>query len=141
MGIEVEQWRARIGTYTARRYCTRTRNCSSFKFSTNLWTTEETITTTPLPIYTGIIAMVFLWILFRFFGHWCKRSWCSQRSKPNCLSSYQIKSYCGTLAMFVCVSLITLTSTLILYSLALLLIVAGDVELNPGPGIGKFILE
>ena len=143
MGIDIEQWRARIGTYNGGRVC-RTRNkiySSSHASSTAAvtWATGEIINTVPLPVHAGI-AFVSLWMVLGYLSqcHWWKKVKSTHPTKLTQGSLYEWnKNTTATVSRStVCVSMV-FTAAILLYSLALLLIMAGDVELNPGPGIGE----
>ena len=131
MGIDTEQWRARIGTYNGgrgRRICRAHQNPCVNAFS---WTTEEIMSTIPLCVHNGV-GFLSVWIILCFFGHWLRRV-----GSFHCKSNYW-KTIRVTVPIGMCVSLIV-GAAVLLHSLALLLIMAGDVELNPGPGMGNLI--
>ena len=136
MGIDTEQWRARIGTYNGGRGCR-----TSFRaFPRSLacpaitWTTESSA---PLPVQAGV-SVVSLWIVLCSLRRLWKKVGSSQSTKPVSGCSYHSNEDTkAPVLITVCVSLM-ITISFLLYSLALLLVMAGDVELNPGPGMGKF---
>ena len=136
MGIDTEQWRARIGTYNGGRRC-RTPSGSYQRLPVShavTWTTRDIIQTTPLPVQAGI-ALVSLWMVLCSLHCLWKKIESSQSTKivQGC-SFYRKKD---TMFITVCVSLLA-AATVIFHSLAFLLIMAGDVELNPGPEMGAF---
>ena len=131
MGIDTEQWRARIGTYnggTGRKMCRAHHNPHVNAVS---WTTGEIMSTVPLCVQHGV-GFLSVWIILCFFGHWLMRV-----GSFHCKSNYW-KNIKVAVPIGMCISLMVVTS-LLLHFLALLLIMAGDVELNPGPGMGNLI--
>ena len=79
------------------------------------------------------VGFLSVWVILCFFGHWLMRV-----GSFHCKSNYW-KNIRAIVPVGMCVSLIV-GAAVLLHSLALLLIIAGDVELNPGPGMGKFDL-
>ena len=139
MGIDTEQWRARIGTYNGGRGCRTSFRAfpTSFACPAITWTTESIISSAPLPVQAGVF-VVSLWIVLCTLRRLWKKIGSSQSTKPVSGCSYHRNEDTKAPALItVCVSLV-ITICFLLYSLALLLIMAGDVELNPGPVMGKF---
>ena len=96
------------------------------------------MSTVPLCVQQGV-GVVSLWVILCFFGHYWIRV---GSSYPTSLSRVYRKGLRAIL--FVGVTACTMaslvvTTVVLLHFLALLLIMAGDVELNPGPGMGEFV--
>ena len=139
MGIDTEQWRARIGTYNGGKGC-RILSGSYQRSPVShavTWTTRDIIQTIPRPVQAGI-ALVSLWMVLCYLHCLWKKVECSQSTKIVRGCFYYRNEYKkATLFITVCVSLLA-AAVVLLHSLALFLIMAGDVELNPGPGMGEF---
>ena len=138
MGIDTEQWRARIGTYNGgrgRRICRTHQNPCVDAVS---WTTGEIMGTIPQCVQQGV-GVVSLWIILCYFSHFWTRV---GSSYPISLSRVYRKSLRAILFVGVTVctmASLTATTVVLLHFLALLLIMAGDVELNPGPGMSESV--
>ena len=134
MGIDTEQWRARIGTYNGGRG-RRVRRALYQSCNAVSWTTGEILSTAPLFVQQGI-ACVSLWIFLLSLSRWWTRVRSSFSAKLNREGFNHHKISRATVSVTLCITLV-MTAAVLLYSLALILIMAGDVELNPGPGIGE----
>ena len=138
MGIDTEQWRARIGTYNGGRG-RRVRRALYQSCNAVSWTTGEILSAAPLFVQQGI-ACVSLWILLLSLSHWWTRIRSSFSAKLNREGFNHHKISRATVPVTLCITLV-MTAAVLLYSLALLLIMAGDVDLNPGPGMGKLQIK
>ena len=126
MGINTEQWRARIGTYNGGRGHRVCRAHQNHYVNSVSWTTGEIMSTIPLCIQHGV-GFLSLWIILCFLGLWLNKF-----QSFHCKSNY-CKNIRGSVSIRMCISLMTAASVLLHF----LLIMAGDVELNPGPGMGN----
>ena len=119
MGIDIELWRARIGLFNGGRGCRPQK--SSHQLSCG-----EMVSTSSVDAVAGLLTLVCLVIVW---GVQQIVNIGKKRNRISGQSSSPVNAVCG----------VSINGALLLFSLAYLLIMAGDVELNPGPGMGEII--
>ena len=131
MGIDLATWRARIGlNYMCRSLRTRWRNSGGLLYQPGVtsWGVGEVMNDTPL-VLKGCMAVVALSLILQYvLCKWPKLKGKSWGGKVHCHwqgTTSQVKSTVdggGTLLL-----------RAIMVVIPLLLVIAGDVETNPGP--------
>ena len=119
MGIDIELWRARIGLFNGGRGCRPRKRSHQLSCG-------EMASTSSVDAVAGLltlICLVIVWGVQQIVNIGKKRNHISGQS------SSPVNAVCG----------VSINGALLLFSLAYLLIVSGDVELNPGPGMGEII--
>ena len=135
MGIDLATWRARIGLNYCRRHAGQSRYaCRPFPVlgRTARWGVEEVINSTPL-LLQGCMAVVSLSLIlgYRFRGRTFWRCGCGKVCRPKLRDGSVPNAEVGDMAdtgiIGVCLLLGVCAVVLTL------LLMAGDVERNPGP--------
>ena len=118
MGIDIELWRARIGLFSGGRGCRPQKG--SHKLSCG-------------KMISGLLTLICVGIMsYNSIIEWGIQQIGKKRNRLSCqlLSLVNPDSVCGK-------AFAPVNGAILLYSLAYLLIMAGDVEQNPGPAIRK----
>ena len=136
MGIDVELWRARIGTFNGRKGSRKLRALLAFRrlFLRDpvALATGETTNCTPVAVQASI-ACLSLWLILRFLGSCWNKIKSTHPTKFNGgLSYHWSKDPKAPVSITLSIGVVVAIAVL-LHSLTILLLRAGDVELNPGP--------
>ena len=126
MGIDLATWRARVGLY----YCRQSRYAwrpLSVQWRAASWGVGEVMNSTPL-LFQGCMAVVCLSLVL---GYTFRRCGCGKVRRPKlrsgCVPSAEIREMASLGTVGVCLLLRVCSVVLVL------LLMAGDVERNPGP--------
>ena len=117
MGIGIELWRARIGLFNGGRGC-RSRK-SSHQLSCG-----EMVSTSSVDVVAGLICLLIVWGAQQIMNIDKKRNNFSGQLSPPATTAFGV-------------TFTSVDGAVFLFSLAYLLLLAGDVEQNPGPRMGE----
>ena len=141
MGIDIATWRARIGLNYYHHMCrplqTRWRSSGGQVYQPGVvsWGVGEVMNDTPL-VLKGCMTVVTLSLILQYVVHsWSKLRGRGVSGKVRCHWRGSTSQVRGTVDGGG-----TLLLRAIVVVVPLLLVIAGDVETNPGPG-GKFLYE
>ena len=141
MGVELEVWRARIGLFCGGRGSKKLKALLAyrrlFRRDAVAWATGETTNCTPIAIQ-AIIACLPLLLILRFLGSCWNKIKCTHLVKFHGGLSYLWNKDAKTLVSSAVRVALVLSTAVLLYR-RILLILAGDVELNPGPQMSEYI--
>ena len=136
MGNDVELWRARIWTFNGGKGSRKLRALLAFRRlylkDPVGWATGETTNCTPVAVQASI-ACLSLWLILRFLGSCWNKIKSTHPTKFNGgLSYHWSKDPKAPVSITLSIAVVVAIAVL-LHSLTILLLRAGDVELNPGP--------
>ena len=137
MGIDVELWRARIGNFNGGKGSRKLRALLAFRDPV-AWATGETTNCTPVAVQASI-ACLSLWLILRFLGSCWNKIKSTHPTKFNGgLSYHWSKDPKAPVSITLSIAVVVAIAVL-LHSLTILLLRAGDVELNPGPIMSELL--